>query len=257
MKTPEHSSPDELVDRLDRLRRGRSRAALAFDGDGTLWQGDVAEDVFHWAIQRELLGKVPEKDLERVARAHGLEASGDSNEIAKVMFDAYADGRFPERTVCEIMAWCFAGHSRDDLARFAREALRDTGLDARLNRALDPVLDWARNQEVRVVIISASPRFVVEEAARRVDVGPKDIAATTPAFEGQRMLPRLVAPVPYAETKVLFGRELLGDATWLASFGDSVFDLDMLGAAELGVAVCPKPSLQARLGELARATVLG
>lgn len=253
----EHLSAEALVQRLDRLRRGRAPAVLAFDGDGTLWSGDVAEDVFHWALERELLSGVPAQQLIATARAHGLVLTGNSNQLAAGLFAAYVAGTFPERTVCEIMAWCFAGHALADLRRFARQALDDTGLDQRVTLALAPVIDWATNQRVRVVIISASPRFIVEEAARRWNVGPRDIAATTPAFESGRMLPRLATPVPYGPTKVVFGRELFADAAWLASFGDSPFDLDMLGAAELAVAVRPKVALLDALAALPRAVVLG
>jgi phosphoserine phosphatase len=254
--TPERVTAEELVTRLDRLRRGRNPAVLAFDGDGTLWQGDVAEDVFHWSIERELLLSEPAGRLREVARAHELDLDGDSNEIAAGMFDAYLAGHFPERTVCEIMAWCFAGFAADDLQKLTRQALDDAGLDARVNRSLAPVFDWARHSGVRVVIISASPRFIVEEAARRWDVPPSDIAATSVATESGRLLARLSTPVPYGPSKVHFGRELFSDAAWLASFGDSAFDVDMMGAAELGVAVRPKPSLLEALPALRRAVVL-
>lgn len=254
--TPERVSASELVLRLDRLRRGRTPAVLAFDGDGTLWSGDVAEDVFHWAIERDLLSAVPASRLCEVAREHGLDLDGDSNEVAAGLFEAYLSGRFPERTVCEIMAWCFAGFELGELRRLTKQALEDTGLDQRVTRSLGPIFDWAHNQRVRVVIISASPRFIVEEAARRWDVAPGDIAATTVALESGRVLPRLASPVPYGPSKVQFGRELFADASWLASFGDSPFDLDMLGAAEIGVAVRPKPSLLELLPALRRALVL-
>jgi phosphoserine phosphatase len=56
--------------------------------------------------------------------------------------------------------------------------------------------------------------------------------------------------VPYAEAKVSAGRELFGNARWLASFGDNVFDIDMLRTAELGVAVRPKPKLVTELAAL-------
>jgi phosphoserine phosphatase len=60
----------------------------------------------------------------------------------------------------------------------------------------------------------------------------------------------MAAPVPYAETKLSAGRDLFGDARWLAAFGDNVFDIDMLTTAELGVAVRPKPKLATELGAL-------
>lgn len=254
--SPERVSGDELVLRLDRLWRGRSPAVLAFDGDGTLWRGDVAEDVFHWAIERELLTNAPERGLRDTARAHGLELDGDSNQLAAGLFEAYLAGQLAERTLYELMTWCFAGLALDDLGDLARQALDAAGLDARLNRGLAPVIDWARHQKVRAVIISASPRFIVEEAGRRWDFAPADIAAATPALESGRVLPRLASPVPYGPRKVQFGRQLFADAAWLASFGDSRFDLEMLGAAELAVAVQPKPELLMALRALRRAVVL-
>ncbi len=101
--SPERVSGDELVLRLDRLWRGRSPAVLAFDGDGTLWRGDVAEDVFHWAIERELLTNAPERGLRDTARAHGLELDGDSNQLAAGLFEAYLAGQLAERTLYELM----------------------------------------------------------------------------------------------------------------------------------------------------------
>ena len=254
--SPEHVSADELVVRLERLRRGRNLSAVAFDADGTLWNGDVAEDVFHWALERELLSSVPARPLAEVARAHGIDHEGSSNELAAAIFEAYISDSFPERTVCEIMAWCFAGHTADELRHIARQALDDAGLAERVNRTLTPVFEWAAREKVRVVIVTASPRFIVEEAAGHWKIAPHDIAATTAASDCGRMLPRLVAPVPYGPTKVVFARQLFGDAAWLASFGDSPFDLEMLGAAELGVAVRPKPALLEALPALRRAVIL-
>ena len=70
------------------------------------------------------------------------------------------------------------------------------------------------------------------------------------------MLPRLLGSVPYAEAKVTHARALIGASFWLASFGDSAFDFEMMRAAELGVAVRPKPSLLARVTEAPNAVVL-
>ena len=62
--------------------------------------------------------------------------------------------------------------------------------------------------------------------------------------------------MPYAEAKVGAGRALFGDSLWLASFGDNVFDVEMLQAARMGVAVRPKLSLRSRLAELPNIHVL-
>jgi phosphoserine phosphatase len=60
----------------------------------------------------------------------------------------------------------------------------------------------------------------------------------------------MLEPVPYAEMKATYGRKLIGEARWLGAFGDSAFDADMLQAAEVRVAVRPKPGLRAQAERL-------
>jgi phosphoserine phosphatase len=64
------------------------------------------------------------------------------------------------------------------------------------------------------------------------------------------------APVPYGADKCTAGLSLLGEHDWLASFGDNSFDVDLLRAAKIAVAVCPKPALAARLNEIEGVLVL-
>jgi phosphatidylglycerophosphatase C len=251
----EHVDIAELVRRIEQSRDS-GPAALVFDGDGTLWSGDVAEDVFRYAVKRQLLRAEPREALQRTAREHGEDDSGSTSDLAGRLLEAYERGTFPERTVFEVMAWCFAGYRLDELSEIARDALDLAGLDARLHRSLAPLFELAAREGIRIVVVSASPRFVVEQAARRWHVAPTDIAASTPALDGDRVLPELAGPIPYAETKVDHARTLIGDARWLAAFGDSGFDFHMMRAAALGVAVKPKPSLLEHLGELRSAVVL-
>ena len=140
----------------------------------------MAEDVFHYAIARELLREAASATLAKAARRHGLAANGNANELAARIFTAYRAERFPERTVCEVMTWCFAGWSLDDLRALSDQALAFAELDARVNHALLPVFEWSRRSGIRIVIVSASPRFIVERAAQRWNVSPHDIAASTP-----------------------------------------------------------------------------
>jgi phosphoserine phosphatase len=70
------------------------------------------------------------------------------------------------------------------------------------------------------------------------------------AVEGELILPALAAPVPYAGEKPNALQRATGGRALLASFGDNIFDLELLRAARLAVAVRPKPGLRARLGEL-------
>lgn len=253
-RAPVSLSPEALVAELGALLSGTdpSRTVLAFDGDGTLWSGDVGEDLFHAALREQYLLPPAQAELRAEAERHHipLGAAHDSNEVARDLFAAYLAGQYPERETCAMMAWCYAGRSLSELSEFARRVVRDEGLAGRLNAELAPILDFAEQQGLRRVLISASPRVVVEAAGALVGFQPQDIAAATPALLEGQVQPRLLGNVPYAEAKLSAGRALFGDARWLAAFGDNVFDIDMLTAADRGIAVRPKPRLEARLAGL-------
>lgn len=238
-----------LVERFERLRRA-GPVVLAFDGDGTLWSGDVAEDVFSHAVEHELLRTDAASALEQTAASFRIATGGTPSRVARDIFAAYLSGHFPEREVCEVMTWCFAGWTPAELSELADEVLELVRLRERLHRELEPVFAWAGQHNVRTVVISASPRPIVEQAARRWGIAPADIAASTAEVREGRIAPRMASPVPYAASKVDFGRQLFGAAQWLAAFGDSGFDSDMLRAAEVGVAIRPKPSLRDRSGSV-------
>jgi phosphatidylglycerophosphatase C len=249
-------SPGALIAELERLRPRDGTSVLCFDGDGTLWSGDVGEDLFNLALERDALREPARESLEAEARNYGLSARATLAQTARALFDAYLDGSYPERDVCEMMTWCYAGYSAEELRQLSRDALTERALPERLNRELESIFDWARESGVRSVVVSASPRCVVEEAASLWGVSPKDIVASTPRFEAGRVTPALAHPLPYAEAKCTMGRALFGDAFWLASFGDNIFDIEMLLAARIGVAVRPKVSLRTRLPDLESVVLL-
>lgn len=248
-------APAKLVDELD-VMLGDSdpaQAVIAFDGDGTLWSGDVGEDLFREALARTFLLDSALPALQAEAERYHVPlgpAEADANGVARALFAAYLVGQYPERETCAMMTWCYAGHALSAVEALATDVLQREGLRRRLQRELQPVMDWARARGVRRVLISASPRAIVEPAAAYWDISPSDVAAATPAVQGGIVAPFLAGYVPYAETKLSAGQELFGTARWLAAFGDNVFDIDMLKAAELGVAVRPKPKLQRELAAL-------
>jgi phosphatidylglycerophosphatase C len=224
--------------------------ALAFDADGTLWSGDVGDDVFRFATAHGRLREVARAELERQAEVRGFETFADLNVTAKSLFDAYLANRYPEREMCELMTWCFAGYTLTEMRELAQEALVAANHAARLHQELRSVLEFSRSRGARTVVISASPRVTVELAASAWGFAPSDIAASTPRVQGDVICAEMDGVVPYGTSKCSAGRALLGDLRWVASFGDNVFDLEMLREAELGVAVRPKPALAARLAEV-------
>ena len=229
-----------------------SSVVMAFDGDGTLWSGDVGEDLFRAAMRDEFLTEdaLPALIAEAERYRVPLSSSDNANVVARTLMAAYLAGHYPERETCAMMTWCYAGRSLDDVQALAASVLEEGDLAQRLHAELTPILAWSRQRGVRSVLISASPRVVVQPAGALRGFAPSDIAAATPAIEDGHVQPRLVGPVPYAEAKLSAGWGLFGSARWLAAFGDNVFDIDMLTTAELGIAVRPKPKLAAQLGAL-------
>jgi phosphatidylglycerophosphatase C len=193
---------------------------------------------------------LPALVAEATAHRVPLAASADANAVARTLLAAYLAGTYPERETCAMMTWCYAGRSLADVEALAASVLEEEDLRSRLHAELSPIVDWSRSRGVRNVLISASPRVVVQPAAAFWGIMPGDVAAATPAVEAGRVLPRLAAPVPYAEAKLSAGRGMFGHARWLAAFGDNVFDIDMLTTAEVGIAVRPKPKLASELGAL-------
>jgi phosphatidylglycerophosphatase C len=253
-RTPLTLAPERLVEELSAMLGDTEPRAVvvAFDGDGTLWSGDVGEDLFHAALRESFLREDAEPALLAEAARHAVPLTGakGANAVARQLFAAYLAGQYPERDTCAMMTWCYAGHTSSALAAFAERVLQQVGLAGRRHPELAPILNWCDTLGVRRVLVSASPRMIVEPAGALCGFASADVAAATPAVEAGHVLPRMHAPVPYAEAKLSAGRQLFGDARWLAAFGDNVFDIDMLTTAELGVAVRPKPKLERELAAL-------
>ncbi len=239
-----------LLDELEKLAGAHEKTAAAFDGDGTLWSGDVGEDVFHHAIAEKLLRAEALPALQNAAGSNGLSTLGDANEVARRIFEAYTVGKFPELEVCSVLTWCYAGFTSDEFASLCKSVLAERGIGQRLQRELEPALEFCRAAGVRTIVVSASPRAAVEAAAGLWGFAARDVAASTPLENGGRIAAQNRGEVPYAGSKVRAARELFGASEWLASFGDNVFDVEMLQAARIGVAVRPKVSLRTRLPEL-------
>lgn len=246
----------ELVGQLEALVASSSNGVFAFDGDGTLWSGDVGEDVFHALVTGGLVREAAHPALEREARAHALDASGTPSEIAERLFAAYLAGKYPERDACAMMTWCYAGFRLSELDELTRRVFEQRGLARRLHRELEPVFELALRRSLRIAVVSASPLAIVQRAAAEWGLSADVVAASTPALSGELILDHLHTPVPYAEVKPRALRALFPEHELIAGFGDNVFDIDLFRAARLAVVVRPKPALRARLSELPSAVLL-
>ena len=246
-------SSAEIVRRLEDARRAvgaAPRVVCAFDGDGTLWSGDVGCDLFEALIARADVRDDAVPALRAEAEAHALAASGDGATVARRLWDAYLAERYPEDRVFAMMAWVFAGWTAAEAGSFAVEVLRGAGFDSRRHRELDPVLAWAASAGVEAWVVSASPRAIVEPAAAALGIPAPRVVAMTPAVEGGRIAARLDGPIVYGPGKVVALAAAAGPAPVVGAFGDSSYDAAMLRAARVGVAVRPKAGLLAVAGDV-------
>ncbi|HEX8794406.1 MAG TPA: haloacid dehalogenase-like hydrolase [Polyangiaceae bacterium] len=231
--------------------RDGGAGVVATDGDGTLWSGDVGEDLFFAFVDHGRFEEPALEAMRREARAHTLSDAGSGREVARRIYDAYVEGRFPEERVCELMAWCFAGWTGQDVAAFARRMVESVALEGRLHREVLSVLERARAAGIATVLVSASPVAVVEAAGARVGFPPGSIVAARPCFDGDVVLADVHRPIPYGPGKVSRLRELIGaERTVYGAFGDNAFDVALLSIARVGVAVRPKPRLRERAHEV-------
>jgi phosphoserine phosphatase len=244
-------STEEVWARIEAAALARPGGVVATDGDGTLWTGDVGEDLFHAFLDHGRVEPPALEGLRREARDHSLSDAGTGVDVARRILAAYLEGRFPEERVCEIMTWCFAGWTAAELRSFARDVVERGGLGARLHGEVHRVLDRARAAGIALVLVSASPKVVVVEAGSRVGIREEDVVAATTPVEGGIVQALVQRPIPYGDGKVSRLRERIGaDREIYAAFGDNAFDVALLSSALVRVAVRPKPRLRARAHEV-------
>lgn len=248
---------DEVILAIDEARERDPGGAIAFDGDGTLWAGDIGEDFFEALLERGVLDFAREA-LAREAAAENIETSGSPREIAHRIHRAYLGGTFPEERVCEIMTWAAAGWPRAELDRFCGEVIEAVGLRQRLHGEAIHVVEHARRAGVDVFLVSASPRAIVEQAAKIVGIDVANAMAAREACDDAGIVQCAVErPIPYGEGKVRNLRQRLGaDRVLYAAFGDNAFDVPMLREARFPVAIRPKARLLDRAAEVPSLAVL-
>jgi phosphatidylglycerophosphatase C len=188
-------SPARVIARLEARREGleTGRSALiAFDGDGTLWSGDIGDELFEGLLARRGIRPEAHAELEAEARRFEVVAlTPDPHDVAAALFAAYRAGRYPEDRVFAMMAWAMAGHTEEEAAALAAAVLEERPVDGRIHEGVAPLLAWAEDRGVEAWIVSASPRPAVLAAAAAIGVSPSRVIAMTPAIEGGRLAPRI------------------------------------------------------------------
>jgi len=233
-----------LVSAADLARElgGSEHGALAFDGDGTLWSGDVGEDFFFGVLDSGRVSDIASKEVARIAREAHIDSSGAVAVVARRIYDAYLAGRFDEEHVCEIMTWISAGWAEEETTAFA-VGLVGEAFASRIHPEVKAVLTSARERGHEIFVVSASPRPIVEVAAACAGIAAPQVIAATAVLEGDQFAASVHRPIPYGAGKAAALRARLGSMRLLAAFGDNAFDIEMLAMADRPIAVRPKARL--------------
>lgn len=244
-------SVEAIIKRLTSEVNRTLAPIAAFDADGTLWSGDVSDDVFLHCVQRDLLRDEARSALVALAKRFSVSHSSSSScsEIAGALFAAYRQGRVAEEPTYAMMAWCYAGFAETELRDLTEEVLEHLKWNARINARLLPVIDWLGAHNVPGWIVSASPMPILEVAATKLGFARSSLVGTTATMVNGKFGCELLGSVPYGKSKVVKLRERVGSAALVAAFGDSLFDLELLTAATFGVAVDPKPELLSAIAD--------
>lgn len=247
----------EVIASLEEHVKQEPGGAIAFDGDGTLWSGDIGEDFFEALLDDGAVSEAAHVALAREAAAESLSVDGGAVAIARRIHASYHAGTFPEERVCEIMTWAFAGWLGPELDAFANRVVDRIALEGRLHAEAIHIVEWARSRALTTYLISASPRAIVQQAARRVAIEARNVASATEERDSNdRVLASVVRPIPYGPGKVMQLRAKLGGRPLYAAFGDNAFDIPMLREARTPVAIRPKPRLVERAAEVRNLVIL-
>jgi phosphoserine phosphatase len=242
---------EEVMARIDDAARAEPGGAVAFDGDGTLWSGDIGEDFFASLLDGGGLTTEAHDAFVREATEGGVDATGDAAEVVRRIHAAYLGGTFSEERICEIITWACAGWTRARLDEFSAGIVESEGLAGRLQEEAVRILRHCARSGIDVHLVSASPRSIVHAAARIVGIDPaRAIGVTEKCDADDLVLTEVIRPIPYDHGKVTCLRATLGARPLYAAFGDNAFDVPLLQAAKIPVMIRPKQRLRARAQEI-------
>jgi len=234
-----------VQDRIALLLDQHPGGALVFDADGTLWTHDVGCMVFDAATAAGAF-KASARDRLRLEAERLGGAPKDAHsatELVRLIELTLGDGPAPEQALAELQVWAYVDFSEHELRDLCREVFQGPEHAEGLHHEVLELAAYARERGALTCVVSASPRIVVEEALHGLGFERDLMVAGDPNWKHGRIDVGLELPLPYGPEKAAAGRRLLGETVWLATFGDSGFDLDMMREATLAVGLGKKPQL--------------
>jgi HAD superfamily phosphoserine phosphatase-like hydrolase len=203
--------------------------AAAFDCDGTLWFGDSGMNFLYWEIEEKLIpGPVADKIMRR--------------------YQEYLAGSVSEDAMCGEMVQIHRGiperRIREFAARFA-----ERNVVPHIFPEMRELVNSLHQRNVRVWAVSSTNNWVVEEAVKDVGIRAERVLAVRVKIENGLATDRLGDMTSGAGKARALEKVLTRKLD--VSFGNSIFDLEMLELAKTPFAVNPTEAL-ARIAQQRR-----
>jgi phosphoserine phosphatase len=238
------SGDDETLRAMVRAARAVAPthvAAIATDADGTLWEGDIGDDLFVEALANHPIGPLALAGLMEGAReVFGEAAPGDRRELALAFIAAYRAGRVTIERICQIQSEVLGDRRAAEL-----DALLDlvaARVAERIRPAVRVVVEEAAREGVPVHVVTGSLGSAVSATLRRAGLAHASVSGAVLRVEGDRVLPRLAHPIPLHGGKV---DALRAVGAWAPALGmgDGGWDATFLGGCAVPLLVHPSDAL--------------
>ncbi|MFL6439717.1 MAG: HAD family hydrolase [Terriglobales bacterium] len=194
----------------------------AFDCDGTLWFGDSGMKFLYWEIEQGLL---PSDVVQAIMRR----------------YDEYLAGRVSEDEMCGEMVQIHLGIEESKLRQFA-ERFATSHVMPHFFPEMETLVEQLRRRGCDIWAVSSTNNWVIEAAVKKVDIPAERVLAVRVEIENGMATDRLGEITSGPGKAHALKRALTRPLD--ISFGNSVFDLEMLELARHAFPVNPNDDLR-------------
>lgn len=194
----------------------------AFDCDGTFWFGDSGMKFLYWEIEEALLpNDVTQKIMHR--------------------YDEYLAGKVSEDDMCGEMVQIHRGIKEAKIRQFAAR-FAQSNVVPHIFPEMRRLVQHLKEQGTDIWAVSSTNNWVIEEAVKTMGIGPERVLAVRVEIENGIATDRL-GEMTSGPGKARALQRVLSRSLDV-SFGNSIFDLEMLELARTPFPVNPNEDLQ-------------
>ena len=212
------NSPEAFIDVVLAL----NPHVAAFDCDGTLWFGDSGMNFLYWEIEEGLL---PSEVVQAIMRR----------------YDEYLAGRVSEDEMCGEMVQIHRGIEEKKIRQFAARFAKSNVMP-HFFPEMESLVEQLRRLRCDIWAVSSTNNWVIEAAVTKVGIPAERVLAVRVKIENGIATDRL-GEITSGPGKARALQKALARPLD-ASFGNSMFDLEMLELAGNPFPVNPNADLQ-------------